>query len=631
MKKTRKQKPTSEISSSKRRLFTVITFLIPIFFFVLLEMVLRCVNYGPDFSLFVPTPTETSPYLGINTDIGRRYFTNMAFSPTPRKDLFLKQKPQNGYRIFVLGGSTAAGFPYGNNLTFPRILHRRLADTFPDKHIEVVNCALTAVNSYTLLDFTGEILQQQPDLIIVYAGHNEYYGAMGAGSMASWGRQRWLVRLLLYLRRLKMFILFSDILVGSGSRPQQTGTETLMTRIVANKEIAYGSPTYRRGIEQFSANLRAIVSRARAKNVPVLLTEVVSNIRDHPPFVSIKTPAHPPAQDIFFQARQAEQKGDFSKAQKLYERAKDLDALRFRAPEDINLSIQKIARAFGVTLVPVKKYFKSSSPNGLIGDNLFCEHLHPNRKGYFFMSEAIFRTLYAEKYVSKQWPVKNIKPLGYYYENWGFTALDSVYAALNIAHLKAGWPFKPPGTRNTFLQDFKPETREEALVLEVLGSETAGNTLENAHLKLAAELEEQGRFQQALHEYKALTYIVPALDLFYQPYIRLLIQIKDYQQALQVLYDAKKYQDTAFPDKWIGQIYLVTGETQKGIRFLEESLKKDADDLQVLFNLCRACYLSGMPEKGDELFLKLADKIGGSPELEELAALRGSAAGGKGH
>ena len=78
-------------------------------------------------------------------------------------NLFLKEKPANGYRIFVLGGSTTAGFPYGNNLDFARILNRRLSDQFPEKKIEIINCAMTAVNTYTVLDLMDEILEQQPD------------------------------------------------------------------------------------------------------------------------------------------------------------------------------------------------------------------------------------------------------------------------------------------------------------------------------------------------------------------------------------------------------------------------------------------------------------------------------------
>ena len=156
---------TNSTSKQKKILFYILTFLIPLLVFILLELGLCIFQYGGDRRLFISIPYDNSPYYGINTEIGRRYFYQDNFSPTPRKDLFLKIKPENGYRIFVLGGSTTAGFPYGNNITFPRILHRRLADTFPDRHIEVINMSMTAINSYTLLDFMDDILKQKPVII----------------------------------------------------------------------------------------------------------------------------------------------------------------------------------------------------------------------------------------------------------------------------------------------------------------------------------------------------------------------------------------------------------------------------------------------------------------------------------
>jgi len=96
-----------------------------------------------------------------------RYFFNEQFAPRPGIDLFLKEKPENGYRIFVLGGSTAAGYPYGANIRFSTILEERLRDVFPRKPIEVVNMAMTAVNTYTLLDFMDELLVMNLDLAIL--------------------------------------------------------------------------------------------------------------------------------------------------------------------------------------------------------------------------------------------------------------------------------------------------------------------------------------------------------------------------------------------------------------------------------------------------------------------------------
>src|SRR3569623_1407509 len=179
----------------------VIALLLPVLFFLLLEGGLRLFNYGDNLDLFDPEPAGYSDkdILMVNPIVARRFFTKGEYTPQPPYELFANQKPANGYRIFVMGESTTAGWPYPNNEVFSRILNQRLADAFPDKYIEVVNVAISAVNSYTLLDFMDEVLAQKPDAIIIYTCHNEFYGALGVASTESLGKFRPLA--MLYLSR----------------------------------------------------------------------------------------------------------------------------------------------------------------------------------------------------------------------------------------------------------------------------------------------------------------------------------------------------------------------------------------------------------------------------------------------
>lgn len=87
---------------------------------------LRLVRYGGDSRLFVTAPIERA-FADLQREFGRPYFPYLAKVPKPSWDAFLKDKPANGVRLFVLGGSTAAGFPYGNNLMFSRILNDAVA------------------------------------------------------------------------------------------------------------------------------------------------------------------------------------------------------------------------------------------------------------------------------------------------------------------------------------------------------------------------------------------------------------------------------------------------------------------------------------------------------------------------
>lgn len=105
--------------------------------------------------------------------------------PYSNGDIFDQEKKSNSFRIFILGESAGAGYPFTPIGSFSRYLQQRLAIEYPESRIEVVNCAMTAINSYAMRDIMPGILKEKPDLIIIYAGHNEYYGALGVGSMES--------------------------------------------------------------------------------------------------------------------------------------------------------------------------------------------------------------------------------------------------------------------------------------------------------------------------------------------------------------------------------------------------------------------------------------------------------------
>ena len=606
MAQTRKKKPPtraskrSKLTLSRRRQkwFKVAAAMLPVVFFLLLEGVLRLVNYAGDLSLFVSAPGEYSDYFMCNPDVGRRYFFMQETVPDPPNDLFLKQKPENGYRIFVLGGSTTAGYPYGNNIMFSRILQYRLADAFPDRHIEVINTAMTAVNSYTLLDFVDEILQQQPDAVLIYAGHNEFYGALGAGSNESLGQFRGFVKFYLKLQRFKTFLLVRDVLgaVRNGlARLLHRGTvndpsATLMERMVAEQTIPYGSPLYQIGRRQFELNLRDILRKFTQAGVRVAVSELVSNVRDIKPFVSVQTDSLPPAEQVYRQAQTLERQEQYDQARRAYVRAKDLDALRFRATEEFNAVVHAVAAEFGVPVVPMRMRFEQASPHGLVGNNLMLEHLHPNVDGYFLMADAFFETMREHGFVQPDWSGRRIKPATYYRHHWGFTELDSAYADIRIRILKGNWPFKPRTVKNRALIEYQPGTRAESLAVNIWLKKDLN--LERGHVLLAERYAKEGAFLKAFEEYKALTYITPFNVSPYLLAANMLIKAKALDRALPYLEKSLQLEETAYANKWIGQILLNAGKTHESLPYLEKAAKMSPNDAQLIYNLSGAYALN---------------------------------------
>src|SRR5690554_1635077 len=245
--------------------------LIPVLFFALLEGGLRLAGYGNDYPLFKPLE-EDPRYLVRNSEVARRYFAQQASVPAPLHDVFAADKGDDEYRIFVQGGSTAAGFPFYHGAAFSRMLQHRLQQTFPDRTIEVVNTAMDAVNSYTLLDLADEIITQQPDAVLLYAGHNEYYGALGVGSTESLGRFRGFVNAYLRLRHFRIVQLLrntlADIAVRFASDADGDDATTLMAQMVGDQLIPYGSPAYDLGLRQFRTNLSDLLAKYERAGIP---------------------------------------------------------------------------------------------------------------------------------------------------------------------------------------------------------------------------------------------------------------------------------------------------------------------------------------------------------------------------
>jgi len=614
----------TKISPGKVWLFRIIALILSILFLILVEVLLRVVNYGGNLDLFISASGAYSDYKTCNPYVTRRYFSTQSNVPDPSNDIFLKKKPENGYRIFVLGGSTAAGYPYSENLMFSRILNHRLSEAFPNKNIEIINTATAAINSYTLLDFLDEILENEPDAILIYAGHNEYYGAYGIASAESIGKFRWIVLSYLKLNQFKTFVLIRDIVIkihqfinnifSNGS--QFDPTATLMERLVADQKIAYQNPTYLLGLNQFRKNLNAILKKSTEKAVSVLVSELVSNIRDQRPFISIKTEQYPAAAEVYRAAKILENEKNYSKAKDKYYQAKDLDALRFRASEEFNEIINELCGNYNVPVVRLKSVFEDFSPEGLIGNNLMLEHLHPNINGYFKMADAFFDALRESKFIAENWDDSKIRSSSDIRKSWGVTKLDSLYGDIRIRVLKGGWPFKPKSVPNTSLREYRPSTKAESLAIKIWTDKKY--TLERGHVEMAEYYKKRNQYYKSFREYNSLICLTPYNISPYLEGANALINIPRYSEALPILYKSLELEKSAYAYKWIGAILLETGKKKEALPYLEKAFEMNPDDAQVIYNLSGAYALNANYKEAMQMLDKLYQIDPNFPEADIL-------------
>ena len=574
--------------------FFIVLILIPVIFFILLELSLRFFNYGKDIPQWVDA--RRGKYI-INPEVAFRYFNQVENIPTTIEDVFDQQKKSNAFRVFVLGGSSAAGYPYMPMGSFSRYIRKRLELTYPNTTIEVVNISLSAVNTYTLLDLLPGVLEQKPDLILIYAGHNEYYGALGVGSIESLGAFRGFVRLVLYLNKYKTVQLIRKIISGIfslfASKNLDDSPGTLMSRMAQDQYITFNSKKYNLGLDQFEENMKEMLELIKNNHVPVIIGKVVSNLKDQKPFISIPTENYPTANQVYEKAKKKLINGYSKDADSLFRLAKDLDALRFRAPEKINQIIEKLCKEYNVPCVSIDSLFDSASPNGIVGNNLMTDQLHPNLKGYHLIGKAYYEAMEQASYLPKnekaQIPFSAQDSLTIL--DFMFSDLDSTIGNCKILLLKNDWPFIEKWQKKSIGLLFNPKNFLDSIALDFMLNKISWA---DAHLTAAAAYLKRNDVGGYLRHMDILLYQYSIVVEYYDQVSLTLMQMKLYDTTLKYLNARYKIEPNDYSAKWLGNIALFKGNVDEAIKYLTKSCALNSTDAQVLYNLAGAYYQKKM-------------------------------------
>ena len=572
------QSPTNQISKKYKWFFAVLVSL-PMIFLIVLEIFLRMINYGYNFDQWVSIEEDRQV---LNQDIGRKYFTSGAFNPTTSEDKFDIHKKSDAFRVFVLGGSSAEGFPYSPLGSFSRYIRRRLELVYPHTKIEVINLGMTAVNSYTIIDLLPGVLNQKPDLILIYAGHNEYYGALGVGSVQSLGSSRALIRIMLFLNEFRTIQLIRNSIQRSVSlfaRGEDTFSGTLMSRMAKDKYIPFKSKKFDAGLQQYNKNLMDILQLAKDKNVPVILGRLASNLKDQKPFISVDTPDYKTADQVYKEAEDAFKADHFAKADSLFKLAKDLDVLRYRAPEKMNEIINTLGEEFQVPIVPIDSIFGSVSPGGIAGDNLFVDHLHPNVRGYQLIGKAFYERMEKEKYLprSEKAEIPFNEQDSLTRAKFVFTKLDSVIGNDQITLLKNNWPYVK---ERVDVSKFQPEDFQKLFQPKDFIDSLAMFRIENkvswvdAHFIAATYYLRKDDLKEYLKHTNVLIYQYPSFN--------------DLDGVITYFYEKKKLNLADYTPKRNGIMALYIGNFDNAIRHLTEAYQADPKDPMVFYHLSLA-------------------------------------------
>ena len=604
-------------------------------------------------------------YYTMNPDIKHRYFSQVDFSPNTSPESFLPSKPKETYRIFCLGASTTVGYPYWYNAAFSSFLRDRLQKQFPNKKCEIINLGMTATNSYTVVDIANELVNYEPDLIIVYDGHNEFYGALGIASRETLGSSRLIAKMYLRLIHLQTFQLAQNLvsqIVGifSASAPAE-GRGTMMERLSHGKYIPYGSPTYHDALSIFQENIDDLRNICNEHNIPLMISSQVSNLRGQRPFISGDYPGSTTdakrqfysnfesgvnllnaghidsALGVFrallpFDTLRADvhyylgqcynKKNNPVEAFKEYIKARDYDQLRFRASSDMNDLIRKSCTNKNEFFADIEQLFKENSPDSLIGNELIVEHLHPNARGYFLMAKEYARIMKQHQLfaTAQEWNNASTINEDELWQQRHVTEFDERLAKRKTEILTASWPF----TQATV-----------PVVSAVKSDDTLGNIVEvvtrgngnwlDGHQQAANYYLARGDKENAAKEFNTIIDQIPD-DI--QPYLQLAhiyLELGKLELVKKVLISSLAIEKTILAYRALGDIALNQNKPLDAISYYSAMTMFNQsinEKLQNGYLLAVAQFRAGKNELArNQLLLLLQLKPDFSPAIELLAKI----------
>ena len=328
--------------------------LVPAAVVAAVEAALRLADAGRPTAFLVEAKAPDGARWIDNQYFGLRFFPPwMTRMPAPIS--CLKAKPEGTIRVVVLGESAAMGEP-SPEFGPARRLEANLRSHHPGRRFEVVNAAMTAVNSHVLREIARDVRALEPDIAVIYMGNNEVVGPFGPGAVTRMFsdsdavvRARVLasrLRLAQWLRRWS----------GSDEAERMWGGMEMFSKAALSPGDAQLDVVRAR----FRKNLQDIVRTFEAGGTKVLLCTMAVNLSDSPPFASVHREDLPPQElaeweQLYAEACLAQEQRRWPAAWASFERAAAIDdrhaELQYRMAQT-RIAMQdeeKAARAFRET------------------------------------------------------------------------------------------------------------------------------------------------------------------------------------------------------------------------------------------------------------------------------------------
>ncbi|MHC4338055.1 MAG: hypothetical protein ACYSTG_08965 [Planctomycetota bacterium] len=305
-----------------------------------------------------------------------------------------------------------------------------LPSTDPRRRWEVINAGGVSYASYRVAHLMNELALYEPDLFIIYSGHNEFIDERSYGALRDTpGAIKSTAALLARTRTwAAMSLLMKRMNVLSSSKPDR---RVRLTGEVDTLLENFGPSIYKREdnlrnkiLMHYRVSLKRMVDIAKSVNADVIFVTPASNLKDFSPFKSqhtdglsdsdrlrvenlladalgrIRKSRWSEALKILDEALVIDPRfaelhyrrgkvlfalGQQEKAKAAFRRARDEDVCPLRALSPMQETLAEVSRGTGTPLVDfvdlVEQRLSAEKGHRVPGEEYFLDHVHPTTEG----------------------------------------------------------------------------------------------------------------------------------------------------------------------------------------------------------------------------------------------------------
>ena len=616
---------------TKERIFSLIALLVvPILFFLCVEAALKLLDVGQDYDYFLEISVDGEDFYQENPSFAHQFYP-AELNIGPLYNTFSAKRERDHIRIYILGGSAAMGFPYRNH-GLERHLQTLLQAALPEKRVEVINTAMTAVNSHVIYEVARSIPRNSGDFAVILLGNNEVVGPYGPATFGqNFLSNLTLIRMIQTLKRTRIWQALSKTLDSISAKKAKEELKWEGMQMFTQQTIQRDDPRLASVYSHFEVNLRDTVRALNEKGLHVMLTTVPVNLREQAPFASkhgltlaekdeiqwkqliLESNASADAGDwasaeatlrqaLLISADYAEshyqlavtleRQKKWQEAKNHYVLARDLDTLRFRADSDINAVISRIAREANLshlTLIDAAQEFETVSSPYQPGWNLFLEHVHYDFEGNYVLARLISEAIQAQ--ISSELPFSWLTRQQAA-NQMGFPNYETLENLDMVEALARKLPFTEQSNYETllkFLSHRKQAITSELgsyrdLILKRRGVIESGKVDWRLLFEIAVLAESQGNKNTALMFYERAFNTYPHNRETQIKLATLLTQEKKWQAAIFYLERSLNYTrgnrtHVAETLGWLGTAYIELSQLDKGQNFLKQVTNDYSDQI----------------------------------------------------